>query len=693
MIRFLLPFFCLFIPFLAQAGGEEVQTDHAVVTLKSDVATVQAGKPFWLAVNFELADGWHIYWKNPGDSGLKPTLQWTLPEGFKTEEIHWPPPERIEIDGLMNYGYEEETTLLIPVIPPGKITAETLTFKVKADWLICHEVCIPESGTLELELKANPDAAKPSQDAEAIEAALASLPQIKEAAGSWEEKDGMLMLHLPADKQPKGLAEAYFFSENEGVIDYAAPQEWRAEEGVLEIAVKRGTAPLPETIRGVLALYSDKGEITYTRQQLKGEGVAAAAALTPPEMQETGDTTGKSSCAGGICIWQALLFSFLGGVLLNIMPCVFPVLSLKALAISKKAAAGSTAAIRNQGLAYLAGTVSSFILLAGVLIALKQSGAAAGWGFQLQEPIFVTAMLYLFLLLGLSLAGMFELPQYFGGLGSTKASKDSMSGSFFTGILAVLVATPCTVPFMAPALSYAFTQSTLVTLAIMSMMGVGLATPYLLISFYPPLQRRLPKPGAWMQRFKEFMAFPILATAAWLLWVLAQQVNMHGLAVVLILVVLLPFLIWLGKGKSKPVQWIFVVIALLLSLWSFRALEPVTEAQETVAYDPALLSQLREEGKPVFLNATAAWCITCKVNERVALSSPKLAALFKERDITFMLADWTNHDEPITRLLREYKHEGVPLYVYFPPNQGEPVVLPQLLTESLVIETIEGEKS
>ncbi len=687
---FLSVLIALFLPFAALAG-KSVTTPHAKVTLLSDVKAVQAGEPFWLAVRFDLADDWHIYWRNPGDSGLSPRLKWKLPEGFRTRATHWPAPERIEVEGLMNYGYNEEATLLVPIVPPKELAeGEALPIHLKADWLICKDVCIPESGEMELSLGVNTsgDAAW-SEMATDIEAERQRLPKVLDRKGSWQATKQKITFSFPLEVDSAKLQEAYFFPGLEGVIEHAEPQQWQfREDGMFEIAVKRGTASLPKRMNGVLALYQEQGEILYYFVRLEPNG-----AMTVPEklMQETGPEKEKpvAPAEEKANWWQALFFALLGGLLLNAMPCVFPVLSLKALAISKKAAAEGSA-VRKQGLAYLAGTVSSFMLLAAILIGLKSGGEVVGWGFQLQSPVFVAAMIYLFLLLGLSLAGMFELPQMLGGLGNEKASKDSMSGSFFTGILAVLVATPCTVPFMAPALSYAFAQSAAVTLSIMAVMGLGLALPYLLVSFYPSIQHRLPKPGPWMQTFKEFMAFPIFATAAWLFWVLAQQVSVVGMAVALAMIVLLPYCLWLGKRKPSALQWGIGIIALLLVVYSFSAFDPKAPKREEISYSVEKLTSLREAGTPVYLDATAAWCITCKVNERVALSSQKVTDAFNKQGIVYMVADWTNHDPAITRLLEEYDHQGVPLNVYFPPK-GRPVVLPQLLTESIVLNAIKGE--
>ncbi len=694
----------LLLPAFAFANeSAKITTDHAKVTIASEVKIVAANKPFWVLVHFALKDDWHIYWKNPGDSGLSPTLNWTLPQGFAAEAIHWPAPKRIVYDTIVDYGYDGEATLLVPIMPPKDLPAnEPIEIKVKAGWLICNQVCIPERGEVALTLTSGERVEPNAESALTVANTLQELPMLLPAQGklSAAEKNVKLSMELPQDWKKFVLGDVYFYPDDAGVVKHEENQKWVLNEGKLQTEIPQVAEVAPEELAGLWELVADNGEMRYYRVEFSHHPKTGAL-IENPQIKATLEETGANAAPtkAPISGWQAVLFALLGGMLLNAMPCVFPVLSLKALAISKKAQAGSSAAIRKQGLAYLAGTVSSFMVLAGILILLKQSGDAVGWGFQLQSPAFVAGMVYLFLLLGLSLVGMFELPQMLGGLGNDKASKDNLSGSFFTGILAVLVATPCTVPFMAPALGYAFTQSAGVTLAVMAAMGLGLAIPYLAVCFYPAIQHRLPKPGVWMVRFKEFMAFPIFATAAWLVWVLAQQISLTGLAAVLAMVVTLPFLIWLGRNKPRGFQWAVAAVALLLAVYSFSALQPTASTQmmvqesghESVAYDEKLLADLRAAKKPVFLDATAAWCITCKVNERVALSSKTLHAEFKKRGITFMVADWTNYDEKITRLLEQFDHQGVPLYVYFPP-EGEPVVLPQLLTETIVLNAINGEK-
>jgi thiol:disulfide interchange protein DsbD len=732
-IAFFISWLWLVVGFQAVAatgtdGSATITTDHTTLLIASENHTIVTDKPFWVMLRFELEKDWHIYWKNPGDSGLAPTVSWTLPQGFSAAPIHWQAPNPIAIGGLVDYGYEGTVRLLVPITPPKDLPAgQTIEIALKANWLSCHDICLPEKGEAHFTVKTAQagESEQPSRFTSEITEAAKTLPLVTKTAGTWQWKPSsasqkpqaiQLSFALPEefknrhtraggypdnkkiDSRLRGnddnsIQAGYFYPDEAGWLKHTEAQSWQWHDKTLFATLTADAETLPSRISGLMTLSLNDG--THKSYALTFEqGVVAipATALPSPALSSPAPATEETLSA-----WQAMLFALLGGLLLNAMPCVFPVLSLKALAISKKASA-EQAAIRKQGLGYLAGTVTSFLTLALILVLLKQSGNEVGWGFQLQNPPFVAAMAYLFLLIGLTLAGFYELPSFLGGIGAEKAAKDSIAGSFFTGVLAVLVATPCTVPFMAPALGYAFTQSAPLTFSVMAAMGTGLALPYLAISFYPPLQRILPKPGNWMVKFKEFMAFPIFATAAWLVWVLTQQIDLLSLAGVLAVFVLLPFFIWLAKGRKPATIRLIEVLALLMLGYNLLSLQASNHsmvlatmqqtAQETVAYSPERLEQLRAEGKPVFLDATAAWCLTCKVNERLALRSAAVQQAFADKKITVMVADWTNYDPAITALLGDFSQQGVPLYVYFPPNSGKPIKLPQLLTETIVLDAV-----
>jgi thiol:disulfide interchange protein DsbD len=694
----------LLLSHLPAAASQTIETDYSEVALHSEMETVSPGQSFWLVLEFKLKDDWHIYWENPGDSGLPVQLNWNMPEGFSAEAMHWPGPDMFEMDGLMNYGYSGEPKILIPMMAMKNLeTDKEYLLEAKASWLICKDICIPESGTVSVSVS-SAGAPKASEHAMMVQEALADLPTIIESPASYEIDGETMTLKVDIPAMDAGsFEEAYFFSREGGVVNHAAQQAWEVDESTLTgQLVAGGTAPSAQW-SGLLEVEQDDSSQFYDIILHKGKNNIGDKERNPlPALAESQNITEAAPASYDeedvpITFTYALLMAFLGGLLLNAMPCVFPVLALKALSLSQKADKEPTA-IRFQGLAYCAGVVASFLFLALVIILLKESGKELGWGFQLQSPTFVAVLVYMFIMLGLALAGMFELPMLFGGLAAHREEKSSLKGSFLTGILAVIVATPCTVPFMAPAIGFAFVQPVSVTLAIMVALGVGLAFPYLAISFYPALWRFFPRPGMWMELFKQFMAFPMFATAAWLLWVLVQQGGADGLFIVLAASLSFVLLLWLGQvtqqGFLRLIYWLLAIFIFFYSLSDIATLKPphtqthqLSATLQAEPYSQERLASLREEGKAVFVNATAAWCITCKVNERLALRSEALAAHLQEENITYMVADWTNYDDNITKFLHRYEREGVPLYVYF-PREGKPVVLPQLLTESLLLEKL-----
>jgi len=638
------------IPALA-VGTSDIPPSPIVKTqLIVDAPLVKRGKPIEAAVTFTMPPHWHIYWQNPGDSGLPTKLDWALPEGLTASDIAWPAPERIEYAGLINYGYSNTVTLPVTLTPTlDDVVGEV---KVKATWLVCKEICIPESATLTAPLNANANAAK------TIATARALVPQPFNGRATFDATaDGVTLTISRAN--PWGTIEGVRFSPVEdGIVANNPAAQVKQVGNELTLSFKRGTADAINDWRGVLhyvldgknlawevatknivpVLASPTGEATRLSEQRElsrsGEG---AATLGSPNLTVRSHNPLPQ---GGEGFVTALLLAFLGGLILNIMPCVLPILALKALALSKKAAASRSAAAK-QGISYTAGVILSFLLIAGVMLALKATGSVIGWGFQLQNPAFVATLAVVMLLVSANLLGLFELPVLFGEK-ATGVDDSKLSGSFLTGVLAVLVATPCTAPFMATAIGATLAYPAAQALAVFAVLGLGMASPFLLISFWPAARRLLPKPGAWMKRFKHILAIPMLATAAWLIWVLVQLVN------------------------PTPMK--------------------LENGHET--YSAARLSELRAQNKPVLVDATAAWCLTCKVNERVALKPPEMQQFFREKNITLMIADWTNADPEITKYLASFGRNGVPLVVYYPP-QGEPKILPQVLTPSIVREAID----
>lgn len=643
--------------------SDAVRNDYSTARLVVDRDHITAGEPFWIALHLDMKKGWHTYWQNPGDSGIPTEIKLDLPEGFSTSEIHWPTPIRFELSGIVNYGYKEEAYHFIEVTPPAQLD-EDITLTAKTSWLICEEICVPEYADFTMTLPVNAIPANVDID---IYNQLQKVPQISERTASFNHLGSKTLLQLP-------YGGTFYPLDNDIVSNEVLPEVIKTDAGA-QLLFHSGSQR-QDSLRGVLVGDGASVEITATLDP----------ALTFPE--NTTPQLPKNSGEPKLSFVAALFFAFVGGLILNLMPCVLPVLSLKALGLVKLSEESRGVAIMH-GIAYTVGISLCFIVIAVVLILLQQGGAQIGWGFQLQSPVFVAGLALLMLLVGLNLSGMYELPLLFGNIGQSASAQQSPMGSFFTGVLAVLVATPCTAPLMAPAIGYALTQPPALQILIFVSLGLGLAAPFLLISLLPQLGRLLPKPGAWMLRFKQFLAFPMYATAAWLVWVLTKQAGADALASILTAALAIAFVLWRmqGKmGKADRVVLPLVMIAVIsLSLHHIANLKNAEMlGQRTEIFSQERLDELRADGQTVFVYATADWCITCKINERVALNTETVAMHFDKRGIMVLKADWTDHSDHITQFLRSHDRAGVPLYVYYAPNEA-PALLPQLLTPSLVV--------
>jgi thiol:disulfide interchange protein/DsbC/DsbD-like thiol-disulfide interchange protein len=689
-------------------SGNVVATDNVKARLVSEVGSIAAGQVFWVALDFDIRDGWHTYWRNPGDSGQATKLVWTLPAGFTAGDILWTTPHRFELAPLVNYGYAKHADHLVEITAPKTLKpGAPVVLSAKASWLVCSDVCIPESANLRLNLPVSArDGAVDSADAKLIAAARSELPSAAPAATMARIQGGQLVIALGKDwgatlPQIQSLA---FFPYEEGAIEYAAPQTLSRSERGVELAMKLGYQP-PQggVLRGVLVATEQNGSESVTVPMEIAAGLAGAAGAAHPaansHLAAAAATTGAAPAAG---VPLLLLFAVLGGLILNLMPCVFPVLSIKAIGLVEQGKK-HPATVRAKGLVFAAGVISSMLILAAALLALRAGGEQIGWGFQLQSPLFVTLMVYLLLAVGLNLSGVFEIGAGLTGIGDELTRDGGYRASFFTGVLTTLVATPCTAPFMAAAVGAALTQSPGVALGIFFALGAGLALPYLLLSFAPALRRALPKPGAWMDTLKQVFAFPMYASAAWLLWVLAQQTS-SGLAAALAGAVLIAVAAWayqkskLASAGSRIAALLAAAVALLLaillpvqfagvaapSLTASAAQVRATDAWQP--YDAARLSELRAAGRPILVNFTASWCLTCLVNERNAFADSTVQQLFRSKGVTLMKGDWTNRDAEITKALAAFGRAGVPLYVVYDskPGSDDPVVLPQILTVNIV---------
>lgn len=682
----------------AEPPSSSASTSHVEAELLAETTAFLRGGESTVALKLVPEQGWHTYWINAGDSGLPTRLLWTLPDGVSAGDIQWPAPHKASLGELTNYGYDDETLHLVSIaVPADWPLNKPLTLDTKAKWLVCKDVCIPGEAVLRLTRPVTDGAADLDPAvAAAFERTRAELPQPLPdgASARFGIADGQFSLALDgADFSKAQVID--FFPYDGALVNHAAPQKLAVASGGLRLtqALSGYFLEAPAEVGGVLVVETGQQRQAYELKAVPGAVNPVTAAAARPAAAGVG--VGAVATADGISLASALLLALLGGLILNLMPCVFPVLSLKALSLAQNAqqARGEQ---RRQALAYTAGAVLSCVAVAAVLLALRAGGQALGWGFQLQSPIFIGALAYLMFALGLAMSGLLEIGTSWMGVGSSLANRPGLAGSFFTGVLAVVVASPCTAPFMGSALGYAVTQPLPVALAIFAALGLGLALPFLLLGFVPALASRLPRPGAWMLTFKQAMAFPLYLTVAWLLWVLTRQAGADALGLVACGLVAVAFSIWLlGRSGSGRVSHFIALLSLVaagyaLSSPPLRAPTSAAEKAKTAeheAWSAEKVAALRAEGRTVFVDFTADWCITCKVNERGALASDAVREAFEREKVATLVADWTSADPAITRGLAEFGRNGVPLYLVYPKG-GEPRVLPQVLTPQLVVDAL-----
>ncbi len=692
----------------AAAAGPVVNSGHIESELVAQEAGIAPGGTVYVALRQKIIPGWHTYWRNPGDAGEATRIAWTLPVGWTAGDMVWPTPQKARLGPLLDYAYEGEVLIPVPITAPADAqVGTTISLNAAVSYLVCEQVCVPEDAklTLLLPVVAGAPTTDPKWGA-VVGEVLTKVPKPAGLKAVFKLQGDVLKLAVTGGPlKGADLTGAYFFPYSPKVIEHAADQAIeRGPEG-LTLTLKPGYdfvggGTAPAELAGVLATKAGAWEVTATA----GEPPATAAGMGAPPA-ETAPATGM---AGGLI--GALAFAFVGGLILNLMPCVFPVLSMKAASLAGHAHdAGKT---RLQGLVFLFGVVATFLALAGLLLAVRAGGAAVGWGFQLQSPLVIAGLALLMLLVALNMSGVFEIGTSVQNVGSGASAKGGATGAFFTGALAVVVAAPCTAPFMAGALGYALTQPTAIALSVFLALALGFAAPFVAVAFIPGLLKLVPRPGAWMDVLKKGLAFPMYGAALWLVWVFAQQAGPIALGQVLGAGVLAAFGAWLyglaqarrASGKASAVSTIIGLLALFaaialaasaaLSAKPPTAVAPSAEAPSgpglaAEAWSPEKVKQLQAEGRPILVDFTAAWCVTCQVNEKVALSGAKVADAFKTRNAVYLKADWTNRDPVIAKALAEFGRVGVPLYVVYPKTGAAPVILPQLLTEGLVIEAIE----
>lgn len=691
---------CLFLVLLSAGVGHAapVQAAHTSVELIAEQGAIIPGESFDLAIRFELEEHWHIYWKNPGASGLGTEINWTLPEGIEAGRIQWPAPHRIELGGLINYGYEGEAVFIVTMqaseaLQPG----QTLMLRADLFWLICKEACLPGDASLEISLPVD-TAKSPSAPAPDFAQARARLPKVQSPWAASAYMDAAeLVLVLEGEAIPGDL---YFYAETEGYVNpnaaqtlsYPAPE--RAE---IRLTME---APFfdsrPDSLQGVL----QSGDAAW---QL----VAGISYGAPASVRSLPEPLGFEQRLLSLGLPGFLALAFLGGLILNIMPCVLPVLSLKVFSLLKHAGQTRSEALRH-GLAYSAGVVLSFLALAAVLFALRAVGERIGWGFQLQSPGFVVVLTVIFFIFGLNLLGVFELGGRLVGADASVAKRKDVIGSFGMGVLAAVVGAPCMGPLVAGVSGLAVQANIGAGLLIFGMMGLGLASPFLFLSVFPRLIGFLPKPGLWMESFKQAMGFLLMAAVLFLIYVAGRQGGTDAMFFLLVVVLACALAAWIfgrwgAPVRSKRSRLIAKLLALALVIWALAFGIGQTKAVyvgyggvpaagdasgQWQVWSPERVEAELAAGHPVFVDFTASWCLICQVNKKVALGTEATKALFAERGIVALEADWTRYDAQITDALESFGRSGVPLYLLYTP-EGEVSVLPQSLTNGNVREAVE----
>lgn len=724
--------FCACLGLLAGGEAAPFKTDHVTAELVAEHSAVHPGQALRVGLKIRHQPHWHTYWRNPGDSGLPTTVDWTLPMGAQVGEIQWPVPQRLPVGPLVNYGYEGE--LLLPQllqVPAQLQPGSTLVLRAQANWLVCREVCIPEGAQLDLRL--------PVVAPEVIPGSTEHLPVFERLAAAqpqplsgWRTRlqhaGGDLLLTLDAPVADGASASApapgdkafwptvHVFPYAEQVLVPSTHEVYRTPGGyAVKLALMDG-ASLPARMSGLVVAQTAGEEVappfTWSEEQGARRGgeftavVEAVPTLQWPEgarkLAAGAELLRGGAASAGEWAWLATLgLALLGGLLLNLMPCVFPVLSIKLLSLAQQPAADEPQARRLHALAYTVGVVLSFLGLAAVLLALRAAGQAVGWGFQLQEPHVVLGLALLFFALGLNLLGCFEWGAWLpAGLAQWRSQRPSMD-AFMSGILAVVAASPCTAPFMGAALGYAVTQSAVSALAVFAVLGLGMALPYAALVLMPGWRGQLPRPGAWMQHLKQLLAFPMFLTVLWLLWVLGHQVGIDGVAKAGLCLVALAFGAWLqGLGRSRPgwsrvaalLVWAAALVGVLPLSGDAHPSAAPTSANPAgeptwAAYEPAQVGAYLAQGRAVFVDFTAAWCVSCQVNKKLVLDTESVRQAFAKAGVTLMRADWTNRDPRITQALAELGRSGVPVYVLHRPGKA-PLLLPEVLTPGLLQEAL-----
>jgi thiol:disulfide interchange protein DsbD len=682
------------LPAAAQVPGA---THHVAAELVADHQGIAPGETIQVALRQQIETHWHTYWRNSGDSGEPTRIKWTLPAGWQAGAFTWAAPRKIAVGPLMNYGYEGEVLLPMTLAAPANAkVGDKVTLKADVSLLVCAEVCVPEDHALSLTLPvtAAPAPADPKW-AGPIAAALAAAPKPAGLTAAFQTNaTGHVLAIAGPPLKGADIHQAYLYPYDPIAIDHAKPQAIdRGKTGLtFTLPLAPGYSGRPDgplkTFAGVLEVDGK----TYEIDAAPGPPPPGASGLGPPVAPKGAEGAGGADL--GLAV--AAVFALLGGLILNLMPCVFPILAMKAASLAGHGE--DQAEARRQGLAFGAGSVLTFLALAGGLIALKAAGSAVGWGFQLQSPPVVAVLALLMLGVALNLSGLFEVGTSLQGAGTGLASRGGAAGAFFTGALAVVVAAPCTAPFMGPALGWALTQAPVAALTVFLFLGIGFAAPFVLVAYAPGLLSRLPRPGPWMETFRKALAFPMYGAAAWLAWVLAQQAGAEDLAKLFVAAILVALAAWLLGMRQRrtvtgPATTVMEMIVFMLVVLSVTAVAwPAAKTAElaTEPYSPQRLAELQAEGRPVFVNYTAAWCVSCQVNDKVALSTHSVAQAFARHKVAYLKADWTKRDPTIAADLASHGRAGVPLYLLYGSGGGAAAILPSILTPDIVVKAVEA---
>lgn len=664
--------FAWFLAAALPAAAQQAGQNNLTVELVAETDSPAPGSEVTLAFVAKPNPGWHGYWKNPGDAGLDTRLDWKLPQGMTAGELRYPVPTRLMVAGIMNYVYKGSYTQLVTLkVPVGLKPGTALPITVRADYLVCtDEICVPETENLAIDLTVG-DGRIAAERRARFDEWRRAFPRPLGSEGKFAVTDGTLRVAIPYPASAPLGADAYFFPLTLEAVNYSAPQKLTRDGDMVIVEVKAGTKT-PARLEGVLSA---------------GPGQGFALAAVP------GAVAASTAAGGGAIDWAAALLALggalLGGLILNIMPCVFPILSLKALSLAKSGTSEGHA--RSEALAYTAGVVLVVLALGGAMLGLRAAGASVGWAFQLTDARVILFLLLLVLGIALNLAGLFELmtPKFAGRLASGGAG-----GAFMTGALAAFIATPCTGPFMGAALGAALVLPWYVALLIFLGLGLGLALPFLLLGFVPALRRMLPKPGAWMDTFRKILSVPMFLTAIALAWVLGGLKGVNGMAIGLIVALGLGVVLWaLGRrqarGAGNGAAWVAALLVTAAGIWAVAMVDKPAAAAETKAagaepFSEARLAALRAEGRPVFAYFTADWCVTCKVNEKTAIETAAVAKAFKDGNVAVLVGDWTDGDPALGRFIEQHNRAGVPLYLWYPKGSTEAKVLPQVLTQGML---------